>query len=70
MPPVLLYCSLMQSLSLYMPKFFFFLEGDMSDFYFVGASECFPSETKIRLERGKIVKMSELQKGDKVQTGK
>ena len=42
----------------------------MSDFYFVGASECFPSETKIRLESGKIVKMSELQKGDKVQTGK
>ena len=38
-------------------------------FHFVGKS-CFPSQTKIRLENGEIVTMSELQEGDKVQTGK
>ena len=36
--------------------------------HFVGSS-CFPSQTKIKLENGEIVKMSELQEGDKVQTG-
>ena len=38
-------------------------------FHFVVKS-CFPSQTKIRLENGEIVTMSELQEGDKVQTGK
>ena len=30
---------------------------------------CFPSNTKIKLGNGQIVMMSDLQKGDKVQTG-
>ena len=36
--------------------------------YFLDKS-CFPSQTKIKLENGEIVTMSELQEGDKVQTG-
>ena len=40
-------------------------------FYFVEdpPSKCFPSKTQIKLENGKIVTMSELKTGDKVQTG-
>ena len=50
------------SRSFYVSETYSYKHIFMSDFYFVGASECFPSETKIRLENGKIVKMSELQK--------
>ena len=31
---------------------------------------CFPSSAKVNLEKGKVIRMSELQIGDKVQTGK
>ena len=31
--------------------------------------DCFPSAGKVKLENGKVVQMSELQVGDKVQTG-
>ena len=31
---------------------------------------CFPSFAKVRFENGKLVMMSELQKDDKVQTGR
>ena len=34
-----------------------------------GSSGCFPSASKVKIENGKLVAMSELQKGDKVQTG-
>ena len=30
--------------------------------------KCFPAEAKVHLENGKLVKMSELQTGDRVQT--
>ena len=33
-------------------------------------SHCFPSVAKTKLKNGKLVPMSELQIGDKVQTGK
>ena len=33
-------------------------------------SRCFPSEARVSLENGKSVSMSELQIGDKVQTGR
>ena len=32
-------------------------------------SACFPAMAKVKLENGKIVTMSKLQKGDKVQIG-
>ena len=32
-------------------------------------SSCFPSAGKVNLENGKVVMISELQVGDKVQTG-
>ena len=32
-------------------------------------ANCFPSTAKVNLENGKSVRMSELQVGDKVQTG-
>ena len=32
-------------------------------------NSCFPSMATIKLENGKIITMSELQKGDKVQIG-
>ena len=32
-------------------------------------NNCFPSTAKVNLENGKSVRMSELQVGDKVQTG-
>ena len=30
---------------------------------------CFPSSAKVNLEKGKVIRMAELQIGDKVQTG-
>ena len=33
------------------------------------SSGCFPSESRVKLENGKLVAMSELQIGDKIQTG-
>ena len=45
-----------------------FTQAHIVYFLFLDAP-CFPSKTKIKLENGKIVTMSELQKGDKVQTG-
>ena len=47
----------------------------MSDTFAVNAkkqekkSKCFPSVAKVMLENGTSVRMSELQAGDKVQTG-
>ena len=35
-----------------------------------GSSSCFPSTSKVNLESGKSVTMSELQLGDRVKTGK
>ena len=37
---------------------------------FVNNGGCFPSESKVKLEDGKLTTMSKLQIGDKVQTGK
>ena len=34
------------------------------------SSGCFPSVARVSLENGKSVSMSELQKGDRVQTGR
>ena len=34
-----------------------------------GGGGCFPSNSKVTLQDGKSVRMSELQLGDKVQTG-
>ena len=42
----------------------------MVDIFITFAEGCFPSLTKVKLENGKSVAMSELQIGDKVQTGK
>ena len=41
-----------------------------NNFAFTEGKSCFPSMSKIKLENGKIIPMSELQTGDRVQTGK
>ena len=46
---------------------FFVADTDSRPWY--GNLGCFPSEAKVRLENGDSVTMSELQIGDKVQTG-
>ena len=48
-----------------------FTNTHMVFFHFVVQRDngCFPSKSKVKLENGDIVTMSELQKGDKVQTG-
>ena len=38
-------------------------------FLILESKRCFPANTKIKLGNGQIVMMSDLQKGDKVQTG-
>ena len=43
----------------------FYLEPKSSS----SSSSCFPSEAKVQIENGKSVVMSELQIGDRVQTG-
>ena len=55
-------------MSLIFQKIYIFTQAHIVYFLFL-AGECFPSKTKTKLENGKIVTMSELQKGDKVQTG-
>ena len=47
---------------------YIFIQARIVYFLFLDAP-CFPSNTKIKLENGKIVTMSQLQNGDKVQTG-
>ena len=46
---------------------FFVAETNSRPWY--GNLGCFPSDAKVRLENGDSVTMSELQIGDKVQTG-
>ena len=42
----------------------------MVDIFLTFVEGCFPSLAKVKLENGKSLAMSELQIGDKVQTGK
>ena len=53
-----------------MLKTYVFTQAHIIYFYLLGSEYCFSSKTKLKLENGKIVTMSELQEGDKVQTGK
>ena len=50
-------------------KTYIFIKAHVVNIFLVVKKGCFPSKTKVKLENGKIVTMSELQKGDKVQTG-
>ena len=40
------------------------------DIFITFVEGCFPSVAKVKVENGKLLAMSELQIGDKVQTGK
>ena len=54
----------------YVKDIYVFTQAHIVYFYLLGLEYCFPSKTKLKLENGKIVTMSKLQEGDKVQTGK
>ena len=43
--------------------------NNKNNVYFYEQTGCFPSTARVHLENGKVVTMSELQVGDRVQTG-
>ena len=65
-----LLCSLTKISIPYVKDIHVFTQAHIVYFYLLGSEYCFPSNSKLKLENRKIVTMSELQEGDKVQTGK
>ena len=67
-------CNKGNNINWFLFSYFIFIESTERDILFVVRKKkkksCFPSFAKVKLCNGKMVMMSELQKGDKVQTSR